>query len=156
MSCDINNFDGGTWTNPTIIRPLVVEGEFNNPTISGANLTNNITLDAAVASQLASILCPEIASCVSFSADDVAAVFNDCNGKPQVPGAQLATCQDVEDAIASVMTPTFGTTQPAMQPAPADGSLPTDIMGESREFLLGKPATYIKFGEYLVPAYRVV
>lgn len=38
--------------------------------------------------------------------------------------------------------------------ASTGNELPTDIIGEDRSTLMGKPAGFIKFGSYMVPVYR--
>lgn len=60
-----------------------------------------------------------------------------------------AICDDVSECVVNVSSDV-----PASSVAAAgDNVLPTTIVGTDRSQLLGKPTTYLKLGNYLVPAY---
>lgn len=62
-----------------------------------------------------------------------------------------AVAKDIYDAIHEVEP-----TPLAEQPGTNTGTdLPTEIVGDARTQVLGKPAAWLKFGSYMVPAYKV-
>lgn len=157
MGCsNTGPFDGGVWSNATILSPSVTGGTVANSTLTNVALTSNITIDDEVAQKITDAICPYVSRCVSFADDQVAAVFKTCAGTDHVPGAQIPTCTEMEQSIAEAMAPQITDALPAVSnPAEGDNVLPTTIVGTDRSQLLGKPNTYIVWGEYLIPAYKV-
>lgn len=153
MSCtNIGPFEGGLFKDPTLVNPEVSNGQATGMSLKSATLTESITIDAAVARQLAQALCPEIAGCIAFAAEEVAAVFKDCGGKAHVPDVQIPTCVEMQDAIAEAMKPVIATTEPVATNSGSTNSLPLTVMG-SRDALMGAPKVYLQVGDYIIPAY---
>ena len=154
MSCtNTGPFDGGTWNDSTFVNPTIMGGTAINTELSGANLTGSVQIDDNVAQQLAAFLCPYVAECVSFSAEEIAAVFKDCHGSAHVPDAQIPTCTEMDTAIEEATKPVVATTIPSVTDATDEVDLPTIIVGKQRDQLLGRPDAWLKWGDYLIPAY---
>lgn len=176
MSCTYEGpFTGGTWIDPIIVNPDVTGGTFVNGDFSNITITDNIVVDDAVARKLAEFLCDHIKKCVEFPAEDVAAVFKTCAGYAHVPNTPIPSCKEMTDAITAtedklnnaindvkeeltdlitdVATPDVATEVPEVRAATSVVNLPTSIVGVQRDQLLGRPATYLKWGDYLIPAY---
>lgn len=143
-------FNGGTYNDIIANNPTINGGTLTGSELSNVILSNNITVSDSIAEQLAAAMCEYVKDCVEFPAEDVAAVFNDCGGKAHVPGAQLPTCEEMNAAITTAMIPNTVTAVPT---STTDASVPTVIVGEGREQLLGKPHAYIQWGDFLIPAY---
>ena len=76
-------------------------------------------------------------------------------GAPHQPGNQIPTCTQMKQYVAGVLTPTVSTSVPTTTAADAGGNmLPTTIVGDKRDSLLGTPAAYIEVGDYIIPAYK--
>ena len=124
------------------------ELELENDTPSGS-----VQIDDNVAKQLAAFLCPYVAECVSFAAEEIAAVFKDCHGSAHVPDAQIPTCTEMDTAIEEATKPVVATAIPSVTDATDEVDLPTIIVGKQRDQLLGRPDAWLKWGDYLIPAY---
>lgn len=157
MGCsNTGPFDGGVWSNATIIDPTLNGGSVANSTLTNVTLSSNITIDDDVAQKITDAICPHVNKCVVFDETQVAAVFRNCSGVEHEPGAQIPTCNEMDQAIAEAMAPQISDALPPVtNPAEGDNVLPTTIVGTDRSQLLGKPNTYIVWGEYLIPAYKV-
>lgn len=142
-------FDGGTYVDPKI-----VNGTMQGTTLNNVSLTGNVVIDEAVAQRIVDAICPYINKCVELSQEEVAAVFKNCAGAAHVPAATIPTCEEMNDAIAEASIPVIVATTPTTTQVTGDNVLPTVIVGEERTQLLGKPTTYIKMGDYLIPAYK--
>lgn len=143
-------FDGGTWNDPTIINPVLINGKSTDLEASGLRITNNVVIDDAAAQALAKQLCPHIGDCLDITADDIAAVFKDCNGADHVAGAKVPTCEQMQQAIAGAVEPNVAAAIPVTS---ENTDVPTIIVGATRDQILGRPDAYLNFGGYLIPAY---
>lgn len=152
MSCmPTGPFDGGTWNDPTIINPVMINGKSTDLEVSGLRITNNVFIDDAAAQALAAQLCPHVGDCLDITNNDIAAVFKDCHGADHVPGANIPTCAQMEQAIAKAVEPEVAAAAPVTSEAT---DLPTTIVGATRDQLLGRPDAYLNIGGYLIPAYH--
>lgn len=151
MSCmPTGPFDGGTWNDPTIINPVIINGKSTDLEVSGLRITNNVFIDDASAQALAKALCTHVQECMTITDVDIASVFKDCHGAEHVPGAQIPTCAQMEQAITQAVEPEVAATAPITSEAT---DLPTTLVGATRDQLLGRPDAYLQIGSYLVPAY---
>lgn len=99
--CNDNGpWDGGDIRNSNIYDSTLYNPEINNPSISG-----EVELTDSAANSIMDKLCPIIKErgCVEVNSDDVAAVFNDCEGTPRRPGTSIPSCSDVERMIGDAM-----------------------------------------------------
>lgn len=146
-------FNGGTYNNAVLVDPEISGGHVANSELVNIHLSQNVSVDDAVAQQLAQFLCQYIADCVSFPAETMAAVFTDCSGKAHTPGTAIPSCEDMNNAIANAVAPNLTTDKPGTTEAGEECDMPTTIVGKDRTQLLGGPDAYIKIGDYLIPAY---
>lgn len=155
MSCtNTGPFDGGTWNNAVIVNPEITGGTIANSTLTNISITGAVNLDDTAAVSILDAICGNINDCVEVKPEEVAAVFKTCAGQAHVPDAQIPTCEEMNQAIAEATAVVITADVPASSVAAADDNvLPTTIVGTDRSQLLGKPATYLKLGNYLVPAY---
>lgn len=77
---------------------------------------------------------------------------------PKVSGAELTGNVTLDAAAAKAIMEAVQEQDPvavADEPAVSYGDdLPTDIIGEDRSVLLGKPAHFIKCGAFMIPVFR--
>lgn len=151
MSCaNTGPFYGGTWNDATIINPAMIGGKATDLEVSGLRLVNNVVIDESSARALAQALCPHMADCIEITAEQIAAVFTDCYGKPHTPNTAIPTCEQMNDAINAAIIHDVANGLPVT----TEGEdVPTTFIGASRDQLLARPDAYIKIGDYVVPAY---
>lgn len=148
MACTYTGpFEGGTWNNAIITSPTITGGEVVNVELSNISIEGAVTLDDNAKSSLADALSDDIM-------EVVCSAFTNCAGAPLEAGNSLATCEEMTAAIEAAVAPTITSeTPPSSGPSSTGNILPATIIGVDRSQLLGKPVTYIKFGDYIVPAY---
>lgn len=154
MSCgDQYPVDGGTFNDIHISNPIITGGTASNMEISNIRLTENITMDASVAQQIAQSICEYVKSCVEFPPEQVAAVFRDCAGAAHVPNAQIPTCAEMTTAIETALNLPVSTGQPGYTEG---GDIPTTIFGTGREVILGRPTAWLELNGGVIPWFAIV
>lgn len=156
MGCaNTGPFVGGVYQENTLLNPVISGGEASGTTLKNGALNGALVIDEAAAKSILDSICDKVSACVTFPEEEAAAIFKDCDGAPHQPGNQIPTCTQMKQYVAGVLTPTVSTSVPTTTAADAGGNmLPTTIVGDKRDSLLGTPAAYIEVGDYIIPAYK--